>query len=75
MAGWEDVRQIALGLPETSEGTSWGNASWRVRDKLFVWERPLRKGDLEALGADAPTGSILGARQPNRRFFHARLHI
>ena len=38
MAGWDDVRRIALALPETSERTSHGNASWRVRDKLFVWE-------------------------------------
>ena len=35
---------------------------WRVRDKLFVWERPLRRADLEALGAAAPDGPILGAR-------------
>jgi hypothetical protein len=62
VASWEDVRRIALALPETSEGTSWGNASWRVRDKLFVWERPLRPGDLRALGDAAPTGPILGAR-------------
>jgi hypothetical protein len=39
-----------------------GLMSWRVKDKLFVWERPLRKSDLKALGADAPTGEILGAR-------------
>lgn len=62
MATWEDVRRIALGLPETSEGTSWGTASWRVRDKAFVWERPLRQSDLRALGEGAPTGPILGAR-------------
>ena len=62
MAGWDDVRRIALGLPETSERTSHGNASWRVRDKLFVWERPLRLADLRALGDGAPTGAILGAR-------------
>jgi len=62
VAGWEDVRRIALGLPETSEGTAWGNACWRVRDKQFVWERPLRQSDLRALGDAAPTGPILGAR-------------
>jgi len=56
------VRRIALGLPETSEGTAWGNACWRVRDKQFVWERPLRRADLEALGDTAPGGAILGAR-------------
>ena len=62
MAGWDDVRRIALALPETSEGTSFGNASWRVRDKLFVWERPLRAADLRALGDAAPASPILGAR-------------
>jgi hypothetical protein len=33
-----------------------------VRDKLFVWERPLRQSDLRALGDAAPTGPILAAR-------------
>ena len=62
MASWDQVRQIALSLPETSERPSHGNASWRVRDKLFVWERPLRPADLRALGDAAPDGPILGAR-------------
>jgi hypothetical protein len=35
---------------------------WTVKDKFFVWERPLRRSDLEALGDDAPDGAILGAR-------------
>ena len=39
-----------------------GLMSWRVRDKLFVWERPLRQSDLRALGDGAPSGEILGAR-------------
>ena len=39
-----------------------GLMSWRVRDKLFVWERPLRRADLAALGDEAPEGPILGAR-------------
>jgi hypothetical protein len=62
MAGLEDVRRIALALPEASERVSRGSAQWRVRDKLFVWERPLRAGEIRALGADAPSGPILGAR-------------
>ncbi len=53
---------MALALPETSERLSRGLRQWRVRDKLFVWERPLRRADLEALGDDAPDGPILGAR-------------
>ena len=62
MAGWDDVRRIALALPEASERTSRGLASWSVRDKAFVWERPLRPADFRALGDDAPAGAILGAR-------------
>src|SRR4051794_7608873 len=62
MATWDDVSRIALGLPETSESTSYGNRAWKVRDKTFVWQRPLRKSDLAALGDAAPDGPILGAR-------------
>lgn len=62
MATWEDVRRIALALPETDERLSRGLRQWLVRDKLFVWERPLRRADLEALGDAAPDGPILGAR-------------
>jgi hypothetical protein len=62
MAGWEDVHRIALALPETDERLSRGLRQWRVKDKLFVWERPLRPKEIDALGADAPDGPILGAR-------------
>ena len=62
MATWDDVRQIALGLPEAEERLSRDTRQWRVKDKLFVWERPLRKSDLQALGDAAPTGPILGVR-------------
>jgi hypothetical protein len=62
MATWEDVSRLALALPETSERLSRDLRQWRVKDKGFVWERPLRRGDLEALGAAAPDGPILGAR-------------
>ena len=65
MATFDDVAAIALGLPETSEGTSFGTRAWKVKDKTFVWERPLRRSDLEALGDTAPDGPILGARVPD----------
>jgi hypothetical protein len=59
MATWEDVARIVAELPETAETSP---RTWRVRKKLIAWERPLRKADHEALGADAPDGDILGAR-------------
>ena len=62
MPSWDDVRRIALALPETDEQLSREHAFWRVRDKGFVWERPLRQTDLRALGDAAPSGPILGAR-------------
>jgi hypothetical protein len=62
MADWEDVRRIALSLPDADERSLHGLCSWRVRDKPFVWERPLRPADLRALGEAAPTWPILGAR-------------
>jgi hypothetical protein len=62
MATWEDVRRLALALPESVEGEVRGNRAWKVKDKLFVWERPLRSSDLKALGDAAPDGPILGAR-------------
>ena len=62
MATWNDVRRIALALPGTAEQSSRGIPQWRVKDKGFIWERPLRRGDVEALGPAAPEGSILAAR-------------
>jgi hypothetical protein len=62
VATWDDVRRIALALPETEERLSRDLRQWRVKEKLFVWERPLRRSDLEALGDAAPDGPILGAR-------------
>jgi hypothetical protein len=62
MATWDDVRRLALALPGVEEDERWGTAAWRIRDKVFVWERPLRQSDLKALGDAAPQGPILGAR-------------
>ncbi|HEY3261710.1 MAG TPA: MmcQ/YjbR family DNA-binding protein [Pseudonocardiaceae bacterium] len=62
MATWDDVRRIASALPETAEESQRGLLGWRVRNKGFVWERPLRRADFEALGDQAPDGPILGAR-------------
>jgi hypothetical protein len=62
MADWKLVSKLALALPETTESTSHEHVCWMVRDKMFAWERPLRRSDLEALGKSAPKGAILGLR-------------
>src|SRR5689334_4944110 len=62
MATWDDVSRLALALPEAIEADMRGQRAWKVKDKLFVWERPLRQSDLKALGDAAPDGPILGAR-------------
>ena len=62
MATWDDVRRIALSLPDTGERVMHGSQGWHVHNRGFVWERPLRRADLNALGDAAPSGPILGAR-------------
>jgi hypothetical protein len=58
-----DVRRIALAHPETDERPSHGGTvAWRVKGKLFVWERPLRRSDLRALGDAAPDGTLIGVQ-------------
>jgi hypothetical protein len=66
MATWEEVSAACLALPESVETTSReGQRQWRVRDKSFAWERPLRRRDLEELGGAAPAGPVLAARVPD----------
>lgn len=65
MATIDDVRRLAMQLPRTTEKQSWGSAHWRVSSKGFVWERPLRRADEEALrvaGVPVPEGDVLGVR-------------
>jgi hypothetical protein len=62
VATLDDVRRLALALPEVEEGTSYGNLAWKVKGKVFVWERPLRNRDRSDLGAAAPDGTVLAAK-------------
>ena len=62
MATWDEVSRLASGLPEVTEVEARGLRQWKVKDRLFVWERPLRRADFDALGDAAPDGAILGAR-------------
>lgn len=44
---WDEVRDLALALPETEESTSWGHPSLKVNGKWFAGMSPHR----EAKGA------------------------
>ncbi|MCV2489417.1 MmcQ/YjbR family DNA-binding protein [Geodermatophilus sp. YIM 151500] len=71
MATWDDVARICAALPGTTEVESRGLRQWRVGDRLYLWERPLRPRDRAELGAAAPTGPVLGARVPDEGAKHA----
>lgn len=62
MATWTDVSRLMKALPGTVRAP--GRREWRVSHKLLAWERPLREADRVALGASAPTGSILAVHAP-----------
>ena len=71
MATWDDVARVCLALPGTTESTSYGGRAWKAANKAFVWERALRRRDLEELGDAAPDGPVLAARVPDDGAKHA----
>ncbi len=54
MATLEDAARVALGLPEVTEGTRFGNRTWFVGKKGFAWERPFSKADIKRFGETTP---------------------
>jgi hypothetical protein len=64
MATWRDVQRIATSLPEVEQ--TGDERMWRVKAKLFAWERPLRPKEVALWGEGAPTDTpILAASVPD----------
>ena len=60
----ERVREICLALPEAEERETWGEATFRVRDKIFAM------GGEEEISCKAPPGAQEALIESNpERFF------
>ena len=66
MASWDDVRALALALPEVEESTSWGKLAFRVRGKWFAGEGSHKEGEgAVVLRCDGDERPLMLAARPD----------
>jgi hypothetical protein len=67
MATWDDVRKLALALPETEESTTYRKPAFKVAGKNFAWESPHVHGAL-ALNCDEGERPLMIEARPEMFF-------
>ena len=67
MATHDDVRELALSLPETTEKSSYGTPGFRVKDKLFA--RIHQDGGSLVLRADREQRAAMAAAEPAKFYW------
>jgi hypothetical protein len=67
VATWEDVRRLALALPDTEEATSYREPCVKVKGKTFVWMSSHERGAL-ATRVPYEEALLLIAARPNVYF-------
>jgi hypothetical protein len=67
LAGFEDVRELALELPETEESTSYGTPAFKVRKKLFA--RMREEGDVLVVKVERDERAALIESEPDVYFY------
>ena len=68
MATEDDLRRIALSLPDTTERPSYGAPGFRVHDKLFLRIRKEKEGGVMCCVADLGEKEMLLATEPEKFF-------
>ena len=67
MATPDDVRELALALPETTEKPSYGTPGFRVKDRLFA--RLHQDGESLVLRVDMDEREALAQAEPDKFFW------
>jgi len=67
MATWEDVRRLALALPQAEESTTYRKPAFKVAGKSFAWESPHEHGAL-ALNCDPGERPLMIEARPEMFF-------